>query len=555
MVLPIAYFGIPDSTDLPQHFKFAQIFYDSLNSGNYFPGWAGNENFGYGDIGIRFYPPLEYYLLAFVRIIVGNWYDAAWITFAFWMVVGSLGIYYWARCWFSVKQSALAACLYLFIPFHLNHLYVSFNNYSEFAATAVLGFCFAFLTGIFRRERASDVLGLIISFALLILLHLPTTIIGSISLFVYATTLIRKEIFLRALIKCVAAIGLAMAASAFYWIVIITEINWLNHATDRFSSGHFDFEKAFFPFSYYSDNFPETVKIADATIILTIAFFGTILFYRFYKRANQTEYEPKKEIFKTVLPLGLFTFFMVTPFSRPLWQILVPLQKVQFPSRWMNIVALCLAIITTAGIHYLIKGEFLKQRIWIYVCLIFSVTILLFDFIYILHPTSFAPYSREKFESRIQALPESESFVCWWTIWAQNSAFSIKDKVLAENRAAEIKTWEAEKREFIVSEGQPTKVRVATFYYPHWRANVNGIPAEVEKDENGVMLIPLPAKKSTVELVFQEPPIIKIASIISVASWLFLFSAFLLLMYKNFFAPKFKNRILFEKKQRAKFLL
>lgn len=537
-VLPIVYFGIPDSIDLPQHFKFAQIFYDSLNSGNYFPGWADNENFGYGDIGVRFYPPLEYYLLAFIRVVVGNWYDATWLTFAFWMVIGSLGIYYWARCWFSVKESAFAACLYLFIPFHLNHLYVSFNNYSEFAATAILGFCFAFLTGIFRHKKISDVLGLAVSFALLILLHLPTTIIGSISLFVYALTLVRKENFLQATIKCVVAVGLALAASAFYWIVLLTEINWLNHASNRFSSGHFDFEKAFFPFIYHSENFPGTVKIADATIILTLAFFSLALLYLLYKREKPPEFDPKKEIFRTVLPVGLFTFFMVTPLSRPLWQALTPLQKVQFPSRWMNVVTLCLAIISVAGIHYLFKGDFLRRRIWIYASVVFCSTILIFNFIYILHPTSFAPYSREKFESRIQSLPEYESFDCWWTIWARNNAFIIKDKVLAENRIAETNAWQSENRKLTVSEGQPTKARIATFYYPHWRAKVNGIPVEIEKDENGVMLIPVPSEKSTVELFFQEPLEVKIASIISIASWLLLLSAFIFLKYKNFVRNK-----------------
>lgn len=529
VVMPIAVFGIPDSVDLSQHFKFARAFYESINSGNYFPGWAGNENFGYGDVGIRFYPPIEYYLLALVRIVIGNWYDAAWLTFAFWVVVGALGVYYWARCWFSVQESAVAACLYLFIPFHLHHLYITFNNYSEFAAASVTAFCFAFLTRIFRREKLSDVLGLTISFALLILLHLPSTIIGSISLFVYALILFRRKNIFTIVIKCASAVGIALAASAFYWIVVAKEMKWVNVSAEHVSSGHFSYDSGFFPFFFHDDGFQASILIVDATVALSVIFFATALIYLFYRKKNEPENEIEKNVFRTVLPLGLFAFLMVTAASRQFWQVFTPLQKVQFPSRWMSVVTMCAAIVAAAAIHYLRKGNFLKKRIWVYTCLAFSLIILLFNFIYIFHPTSFAPHSRAKFENKVEELSEKESFDYWWTIWSRSQAFEIKDKVLAENRAVEITDWQFENRSFTIAEGGATKARVATFYYPHWKATVNDAPVEIERDENGVMLVPVPAEKSVVKIVFEEPLAVKIASIVSIAAWLFIFSAGLFL--------------------------
>jgi hypothetical protein len=56
VMLPIAVWGIPDGADLPQHFQFAQTYYDALTSGDGFPNWSARENFGYGSIGIRFLP-------------------------------------------------------------------------------------------------------------------------------------------------------------------------------------------------------------------------------------------------------------------------------------------------------------------------------------------------------------------------------------------------------------------------------------------------------------------------------------------------------------------
>ena len=200
VILPIAFFGIPDGFDLPQHFQFAQTYYDSITNGDFFPGWSPKENSGYGGVGIRFYPPLAYYALAFGRMLVGKWFDASWLVFTFWMLLSCLGVYYWIRWWFPAKEAAFAACFYAIVPYHLNQLYSAFN-YSEFAASAILPFCFAFLTRVFQRGKTSDILGLATCYGLLIITHLPLGVIGSISLFVYALTLLQKENSLKSVVK------------------------------------------------------------------------------------------------------------------------------------------------------------------------------------------------------------------------------------------------------------------------------------------------------------------------------------------------------------------
>ncbi len=538
VILPIAFFGIPDSPDLAQHFKFAKIYYESLTTGDGFPSWAGTENFGYGDVGIRFYPPLEYYFLAVARILVGNWYDATWLTFVFWMVSGCLGVYFWAKCWLSNKESALAACFYAVIPFHLNQLYVSYNNYSEFAAATVLTFCFAFLTRIFQRGKHSDTLGLAVSYALLVLTHLPLAIIGSICLFVYALTLLRKNNFLRPLVKCLLALAAALSASAFYWVRMASEMNWINHVSDRFSSGRLGFEDGFFPFYYHSANFGNLAWVIDLAAILTVLFLASAVVYFLYQKSCKSDDDPVKNIFQSVLPLGLFAFFMVTPLSRPIWEILTPLQKVQFPTRWMPIVSMCGAVVAAASVHYLLKGNFLKNRIWSYGCLFFVLTVAFYNFINIFHPTSFVPNPRARFDERLSELPENPSFDCWWTVWAKADAFKTKEKVLIESRSVNITSWQAEERSFEVSEGNAASARIATFYYPLWQATVNGNPVEIEKDENGAILIPVGNEKSTVELHFQETLRVRMASILSLLTWLFLGGISAFLFCKKLFSSK-----------------
>lgn len=535
-ILPIVFFGIPEAVDMGQHFKFAQTYYESLTTGDGFPSWAGNENFGYGDVGIRFYPPFEYYFLAVARMLIGNRYDATWLNFVFWMVAGCLGVYFWTKCWLSNKESAIAACFYAVIPFHLNQLYISFNNYSEFAAASLLTFCFAFLTRIFQRDKISDVLGLAIFYALLVLTHLPLTVIGSLCLLVYALTLLRKNNFAQPLIKCVIAFGIGLSASAVYWVGMITEMNWTNLVSDKLSTGRFGFAEGFFPFYYHVVFYRNTTWIIDIAAILTFLFLASAVIYFLYKKHDNTDDDSAKNVFQTVLPLGLFAFFMVTPLSRPIWEIITPLQKVQFPARWMTIVSMCGTVVAAASVHYLLKGNFLKKRVWAYACLVFLSTVALYNFVYIFHPLSFVAMSRERFEKLLRELPEEQSFDCFWTVWAKADALKIKEKISIGERQSRIISWKPEERIFEISEGSETVARVATFYYPYWKATVNDNPVPVEKDENGAILIPVSSEKSVVKVHFQEPLKIKIASILSFLTWLFFGSFALFLCYKKQFS-------------------
>jgi hypothetical protein len=533
VIIPVIAFGIPSGNDLPQHFQFAQTYYDSIVNGDGFPSWSDKENFGYGGIGIRFYPPLAYYILAFARILTGNWFDASCLSLVFWMVLGCIGVYFWTRWWLSPAESAVAGVVYAFIPYHLSQLYTFSFIYADFAAAAILPFCFAFLTRALAREKRSDILAFAVVYAALVLTHLPTTITGSLSLAFYAVLLSKKEVLLRQISKFFIGIGLGLTASAFYWVRMISEINWLNHATDRFSSGHYGFSNGFFPgyFQEPTERANGIVLTTDIMFVLSFLFLASALIYYFYRKTNFEGTDTVSKVFWTVLPLGLLGFFMTTPLSFPVWKILPPLQKIQFPWRWVSIVSMCGAVVMAASFHYFVKGHFHRKKICLYLFAAFPLIVLFFNVTYIFNPMASLPIDRQQFESDMQELPSKESFNCWWSVWSKPDALNIKEKVLAENRSIEINDWKPEERKFTIAEGSAVKARIATFYYPHWRANVNGIPVKIEKDDNGAMMIPLPSEKSLVEIKFEEPFVVKSASAVSVICWLFIFLMFL---YVNF---------------------
>lgn len=539
VILPIAVYGIPDGHDLAQHFQFANAYYDSLTTGDGFPSWSARENDGYGSIGIRFYPPLAYYVMALFRIVSGNWFDAAWLTFSFWMILGCFGVYFWSRQWLSPKIAAIAAVFYAFIPYHLNQIYISFI-YADFAGAAILPFCFAFQTKVFRRGENTDVLGLAFFYALLILTHLPSAIIGSICLAVYGLILLEKKNAVRQIIKSSIAAVLGLAASSYYWAAVVSEMSWLNHATEEYQSGHFDFARGFFPSILHRvDKYNVTNPVlTDSINSFCLLFLATAIVYLFYRRIKNAEKSIASQVYRTVLPLGLFAFFMTTILSYPVWKIITPLQKIQFPMRFMSVIVMCGTIVTATAVHFMIEGNFFKKRNWMYASVIFITMLSVIDIAYIFDPSAFAAIERTRFEAQMRELPEKQNHQFWWSTWSKENALDVKEKVFAEDRQTSVTNWSAEKRNFTVEPGMPINVRIATFYYPHWKAEVNGKLVNIEKNVDGAMLIPISGEKSEVAIYFQESSIVKIACIFSILTWLGIFLTFVLLRRRSFLPLK-----------------
>ena len=141
---PAFIWGLPSGNDQSQHFQFAWAIFESLKTGEIYPGFSWATNHGFGDYGLRFYPPLAYYVLALLRSLIGDWYYASTIAIVLVFFAGGSGMYFWARRLFDDRTGLIAAALYIAIPYHLNEIY---NNFllAEFFATAVLPFCFLFL--------------------------------------------------------------------------------------------------------------------------------------------------------------------------------------------------------------------------------------------------------------------------------------------------------------------------------------------------------------------------------------------------------------------------
>ena len=260
--------------------------------------------------------------------------------------VGGTGVYLWAKEEFSGAQSLLAAGIFIFAPFHLNEIY---NNFllAEFSASAVIPFCFLFLTRVVRREGLLDVLGLAVSYATLVLTHLPSTVICSIALLVYGLVLLKSSSIKRSLLNLSIAVALGLAMSSFYWLRMLTEINWVKHSGELYSSGIWGYQANFLFAPGRLINFQDdflNLWLADLMLLAMLLLCVPTIVFLVRKRAEMSSY------MLAVLAVFVVTVFMTTPLSEPLWANVSFLQKVQFPWRWLAVLSGVGSVFASIGI-------------------------------------------------------------------------------------------------------------------------------------------------------------------------------------------------------------
>jgi uncharacterized membrane protein len=528
VIAPTYFLGIYKGPDISQHFQFADTFERAILSGDFYPSWSAYENLGYGSLGLRFYPPLFSFLLACIHIITGSWHIATCLTFLIFSFIGSLGIYLAAKEFLAPNQAIWAGIIFALMPYHLNQIY-NISVYAEFAGCSVLSFCFLFATRVCRKGKLIDVIGLSISYAVLILTHLPSAVIGSICLLIHGLLMLPKNKAWSTLVKLSAGSLLGLAASSVYWSRMVPERSWMRLTQFR-NDIVFDYKQNFLLTSEWFDS----RQYWFLNIVLLVTLFMVLMaFWGLYKR-------DELKIFKDlrgVIVLFLVSVLMTTFISKPIWIILPFIQEVQFPFRWLTITVVSGSIIASAAINPIYELAMsslrLKKAINSMLAVLIIGMIIVFSLTWISVSNNYLPTNN--FDEWVNNTTSSMGFEFFWTTKTKEEAFNIREKVIAGERTAEITSWKPEERIFTVSPGNATDARIATLFYPHWYATINDQPTELKIADDGTILVSLPSEKATVKIWFEEPFRVKLATYVSAATWIILVLISLLMLAQKQF--------------------
>jgi len=518
VLLPVFMYGVPSGADRLNHYRFALTFDHAIRAGRLYPGWLADSNAGYGDPSVRFYPPALYYLMTAARALLGDWYRASIAVFTFISVMGACGAYFWACAYVPRRFAVWAGVFYAIAPFRLNEM-LEWFLLAEYAGGVALVFSFGFVERVCRRGRAMDVAGLAISYALLILTHLPLTVMGSLALCVYALVRIEREHVWATLKRLTAGVLLGLAASACYWTTMAVELGWIK-AGSVAPQAAYDYRNNFL-FSTFSYTANFSVWWANY-----VAFATLLTFIPALALLRRREVKGLRAVAFTLLG----SFLMATAASKPVWVLIPRLQSVQFPFRWLAISSMAGAVLVAASMPVW-TNEVRRAKSggpWRILAMTAAGSVLLSSGFLAIHFATPSFYDDPpKFYAEMQSIPGAEGHKDWWPVWAGDALPRDTDRVEVEGRAVAITSWEAERRAFLISAGSATSARVRTFYYPYWTATAGGRSLDIRPDGDGAILIALPAEAVSVVLEFHEPRRAHLAAALSALGWILIAALFL----------------------------
>jgi uncharacterized membrane protein len=524
------HYGVPSAQDMIFHVFQADQFNHVLHEGVLYPRWIADFNNGYGSPTFVFYSPLSYYFVSAIMFLTNSLIASMIIAIWFSFFLSGIAMFIATKKMFGGSGNPLPALFYQIIPFHLFDLYVR-GTFAELFAYIWFPLIILFLYQTIKSRNRTSAIGLSLSYTGLILTHMVSGFIFSLVIGAYLIynyfLLEKKKTLLQPIVSLVIGLGL----SSIYLIPIVFERKFVQ-IDYIVTSGVGNYKENFL---FTIDKFQSGLErfylpLHTIVVLEVILFLFIVLLIR--KNRQVLSDRPQQHFF---IFLSIFAFFLTIPLSRPVWDIVPGFPFLQFPWRWVPMmeVSLCflIGLIFSLDSISMIRSSRLK-RLFIYCLIIFSLSSLVIVSKSKIVPdrvvNDFLAYEN------ISKLYESYEYTPRWVT-------DIKE-ILSEERIEHVSVisgeaeihvaeWNAEKRVITIKAPEKAVLRIATFYYPGWKAEINGnsIPIRIEKD-TGAMLVDIPEGNYTLELSFRDTPLRYYAKLISIV---FFFFMILVLFYKK----------------------
>jgi hypothetical protein len=506
IALPLfLYRALPDSNDILVHFFHARQFALALHEGFFPPRWVLDAYNGYGGPNFVFYGPLSYVFVAALRhffLPIPAFITAIWFSF----FLSGMTMFIAVKRIFG-GGGFVAAFFYQVMPFHLFDLYER-GGFAELFAFVWFPLIIYFAYVLKVRGGRKAFLGLSLSYAGLVMTHLVSAFIFTfiIGLYVVWSFLTGEQRRRPALMTLSLFLGLGLSSVYFLPAAFEQRFVHIDYITKCVVG---DYKKNFLSLLNLPDLHGFQLWILIYTIMDVLLFLLIVLLLSGKKRFTGVR---EKNFFVLFFAAA---FFFTIPLSAPLWAVIPGLPMIQFPWRWLSMVEVSLAFLLGATFSATEKPSFrssdLKKRLTVYMLAVFVVA----AFNIIINVKLFPSSYYDKVFSLREYTP----------IWVTDRKKILSDvrpeKVSAVAGSAyfRVTAWKSETRDISVDASAPAVLRIATFYYPGWKAGLDGgtIPIRVEKG-TGAMLLDVPAGRHLVTLRFVDTPLRRTATIVSLIS-------------------------------------
>jgi hypothetical protein len=548
-LLPLAAPGYFFRAHDAHHSVFFLVEFDqSLRDQFPWPVWSPDHALGFGYPLWLVYAPLSYYVAEVFHLLGLGFTAAVKAAWAFCFLVGAAGMYRLARRWWGPAAALIAALAYTYAPYHLVQIYVR-AALAEFAALAWFPWVLLAFAALWDDPRPRRAALAALAFGALLLIHTVSALIFVPVLLAFLGFKIvlswwrrRRVASLetaadphrgrRAMLWSAVALVLGGLLGGIFWLPMfaerayIVESQWVPSTYEY--AANFVYPSQFFDpawgFGYSVPGPNDGMSFQLGVIAAVGAAIGVLAALGLLRRTQRPGDAPD------ALPLpsraealflagvSLLALFAMTPASKVIWDALPLVSLVQFPWRLLAVTVTTLALLAGAGVHWL------EER-W-------PATNAPGPFAYgmalvLVRPQDESPVAVMEFEL---AYPDMRGS----TTWAERQPANADSPLLAEYltgeplRRAAIVSGSGE----ILEQGSraasayarvradsEVRLRFYTYYFPGWRATVDGRSVEVAPDPpNGLIGLTLPAGEHEVRLRFGPTPVRVLGATLAIAA-------------------------------------
>ncbi|MFA7301139.1 MAG: hypothetical protein WC069_02430 [Candidatus Shapirobacteria bacterium] len=488
--------------------------------------WTPDLGFGYGYPLFNFYPPLPYIVGQIFRQVGFSFVTAIKLTVVFQIIASAGAMYLLGSAIFGPMGGLISAVFYAYAPYRSVNIFVR-GAMNEAWASVFFPLIFYFSRKIIIAKKfewknilllSLSISGLLLSHNPMALTFLPFVAMWCLYLFFENKTNLPKKI-----LYLITSSLLALATTAFYTIPVLLESKYVQ--IESMFQNYYHYSVHFVSFSQLflsnfwgdgpsvwgtNDGMPFMIGYVHWIVPLILIFIS--LFFLLKK-----QYSPVAKITILLGLMGFFAALMTHQKSGILWQYITPIQKIQFPWRFLSHSSFILAL--TAGS----LAIYTKNNKWIISLVFASIVILNWNH---LTPITYGPITDNQkltglaWQNQITSgiydyLPKTASTA------PKKAAEPIVDHINIASKDYQVTglkngtDWTL----FNINLNQPALITLSRLSYPGWQVTDFGknIESKIEP-ELGRIQISLPSGNHQIYLKLHNTTTRTISNFISLAA-------------------------------------
>lgn len=529
LLKPGLYWNMHDDMQMIRQLEFEKC----LKDGQIPCRWTPDLGYNYGYPLFNFYPPLPYIVGQVFRTFGLSYVATVKAVALILIIASSLTMYLLANSLSGHLGGFLAALFYAYAPYHAVNIYVR-GAMNEAWASLFLPLIFYFSRNYFKKRSFSSLILLALSWAGLLLSHNPMALTFVLffapwCLYWYFNS--KSNFQIKPILHLTASGIFAIALSAFFTLPVLFEsklvqIESMFQNYYHYSVHFLSFKQLFFS-NYWGDG-PSVWGPLDGMpfqIGLLYWLLPSLMGIYFIYFSIKSKSFKKYLLPLVVIILAFFATFLTHERSSFIWSLVSPIQKIQFPWRFLNH-SLFLFSLTIAFLPQVIK-KIAPKIGWIIIPFI-VIAVILLNYKYYF-PVTFGPINDEQkfsglaWNNQITSgiydyLPKTASTA------AKSKAKDIIDEV--EPSSAEYKVLAYQKGTdwwlFNLQNETPAKFTLSALYFPNFQLFDNQQPLKFEVEPIlGRITLNLEPGSHQIYLKLFNTPIRSIGNYLSLFAWIF----------------------------------